>query len=137
MIKIQNYINGELVSPIENNYLDNYNPSKGEVYSLIPNSDTIDIENAVKAAEKAFPSWSKTTKNKRSEILIKLADLIDKNAKELAIAEATDNGKPLSLASHVDIPRASANIRFFATAIMLPRVTTWKKVLLTIPLNTQ
>ena len=49
MIKIQNYINGELVSPLENNYLDNYNPSKGEVYSLIPNSDSNDIENAVKA----------------------------------------------------------------------------------------
>jgi aminomuconate-semialdehyde/2-hydroxymuconate-6-semialdehyde dehydrogenase len=118
MIKIQNYINGELVSPIEDNYLDNYNPSKGEVYSLIPNSGSKDIENSVKAAENAFPAWSKTSKNKRSEILIKLADLIDENAKELAIAEATDNGKPLSLASHVDIPRASANIRFFATAIL-------------------
>lgn len=118
MIKIQNYINGELVSPLENNYLDNYNPSKGEVYSLIPNSDSNDIENAVKAAENAFPTWSKTPKNKRSEILVKLADLIDKNAEELAIAESTDNGKPLTLASHVDIPRASANIRFFATAIL-------------------
>lgn len=118
MIKIQNYINGELVSPLENNYLDNYNPSMGEVYSLIPNSDSIDIENAVKAAEKAFPIWSKTTKEKRSSILVKLADLIDKNAEELAIAESTDNGKPLALASRVDIPRASANIRFFATAIL-------------------
>jgi aminomuconate-semialdehyde/2-hydroxymuconate-6-semialdehyde dehydrogenase len=118
MIKIKNYINGELVSPIENNYLDNYNPSKGEIYSLIPNSNSEDVESAVKSAENAFPSWSKIPKNKRSEILVKLADLIDKNAKELAIAEATDNGKPLSLASHVDIPRASANIRFFATAIL-------------------
>jgi aminomuconate-semialdehyde/2-hydroxymuconate-6-semialdehyde dehydrogenase len=118
MIKIQNYINGELVSPLENNYLDNYNPSKGEIYSLIPNSNSEDVERAVKSAENAFPLWSKTPKNKRSEILVKLADLIDENAKELAIAEATDNGKPLSLASHVDIPRASANIRFFATAIL-------------------
>ena len=118
MLKIENYINGELHAPISGNYIDNYNPSKGEVYSLIPNSDEKDVENAVQAAKKAFPSWSKTPKNERSKILVRLADLIEENLEELAIAEATDNGKPLALATRVDIPRASANIRFFATAIL-------------------
>ncbi len=118
MQKIENYINGELISSIKEQYIDNYNPSKGEVYSLIPNSDKDDVDLAVKAGEEAFASWSSTPKVKRAEIMLKIADLIDENHKELAHAEALDNGKPLFLASHVDIPRASSNIRFFATAIM-------------------
>lgn len=118
MITIENYINGELVAPVEGKYIDNYNPSKGEVYSQIPNSQKEDVELAAKAASAAFPAWSKMPKNKRSEILVRLADLIDENLDELAKAEATDNGKPYKLATRVDIPRASANIRFFATAIL-------------------
>ena len=118
MIKIENYINGELVAPIAGKYIDNYNPSKGEVYSQIPNSQADDVELAAKAAQAAFPEWSKMPKNKRSEIMVRLANLIDDNLDELAKAEATDNGKPYKLATRVDIPRASANIRFFATAIL-------------------
>ena len=118
MITIENYINGELVAPVEGKYLDNYNPSKGKVYSQIPNSQANDVEKAVKAASEAFPEWSKTPKNERSKILVRLANLIDENLEELAKAEAMDNGKPYSLATRVDIPRASANIRFFATAIL-------------------
>jgi len=118
MITIENYINGELVAPVEGKYLDNYNPSKGEVYSQIPNSQANDVEKAVKAASEAFPEWSKKPKNERSKILVRLANLIDENLEELAKAEAMDNGKPYSLATRVDIPRASANIRFFATAIL-------------------
>ncbi len=118
MITIENYINGELVAPVEGKYIDNYNPSKGEVYSQIPDSQKEDVETATKAATAAFPTWSKTSKNERSKILVRLADLIDKNLEELAKAEALDNGKPYSLATRVDIPRASANMRFFATAIL-------------------
>ena len=118
MITIENYINGELVAPTDGQYIDNYNPSKGEVYSYIPNSQANDVENAVKAASEAFPGWSTMPKNDRSRILVRLADLIDENLEELARAEALDNGKPYSLATRVDIPRASANIRFFATAIL-------------------
>lgn len=115
---IENYINGALVSPLANNYLDNYNPSKGEVYSHIPNSNKEDVEQAYTAAADAFKGWSSTPKEIRSKILLRLADLIDENHEELAKAESTDNGKPLFLAKMVDIPRASANIRFFATAIV-------------------
>lgn len=118
MINIENYINGELIAPVSTTYIDNYNPSKGEVYSQIPNSQSEDVELAVQAAEAAFPAWSKTSKNERSKILVRLANLIEENLEELAEAEARDNGKPLSLAKRVDIPRASANIRFFATAIL-------------------
>ena len=118
MERILNYINGELVTPTNGNYLDNYNPSNGEVYSLIPDSEKMDIDNAVAAAKEAFKTWSKTPKQERSDILMKLADTIEKHSEELIKAESRDNGKPESLAALVDIPRAPANIRFFAGAIL-------------------
>ena len=118
MEKILNYINGELVEPINGNYLDNYNPSNGQVYSLIPDSGELDINNAVSAAKKAFTRWSTTPKQERSDILMKLADTIEQYSEELVKAESKDNGKPETLASRVDIPRAPANIRFFAGAIL-------------------
>ncbi len=117
MQKILNYINGEYVKPLSKKWLDNYNPSNGEVYSQIANSNAEDIENAYQAAKVAFPKWSNTTIDERSRILLKIADLIDEKLMELAEAEAKDNGKPLSLALAVDIPRASANFRFFGNAI--------------------
>ena len=118
MEKILNYINGNLIEPTSGKYLDNYNPSNGKVYSLIPDSEKLDIDNAVAAAKEAFITWSKTPKQERSDILMKIADTIEKYADELVKAESKDNGKPETLASHVDIPRASANIRFFAGAIL-------------------
>jgi aminomuconate-semialdehyde/2-hydroxymuconate-6-semialdehyde dehydrogenase len=116
-MKIINYINGAYVEPLSKKWLDNYNPSNGEVYSQIANSNAEDIENAYHAAKEAFPKWSNTTIDERSRILLKIADLIDEKLVELAEAEAKDNGKPLSLALAVDIPRASANFRFFGNAI--------------------
>jgi aminomuconate-semialdehyde/2-hydroxymuconate-6-semialdehyde dehydrogenase len=118
MEKIKNYINGELVDPIAGNYIDNYNPSTGAIYSLIPDSDAADVELATKAANAAFPAWSKTPKEKRSRILQKLAFLIEENLDRLALAESKDNGKPLKLAKTVDIPRAAANFNFYATGIL-------------------
>ncbi len=117
MEKIANYIDGQLVEPISKNYLENVNPATGKVYSLIPDSTDQDIELAYQAAAAAFPSWSTTSINDRSAILSKIADLIQLNLHELALAESIDNGKPVSLATQVDIPRAESNIRFFATAI--------------------
>tara|TARA_B100001540_G_scaffold295205_1_gene295799 strand:- start:1236 stop:2705 length:1470 start_codon:yes stop_codon:yes gene_type:complete len=116
--KILNYINGQLVSPINGKYLDNFNPSNGEVYSLIPDSRKEDIDIAVASAKEAFKTWSKTPKQQRSDILMTLADTIEKYSDELIKAESKDNGKPETLAAHVDIPRAPANIRFFAGAIL-------------------
>ena len=98
-------------------WLDNYNPSKGEVYAKIANSSSEDVEKAYHAAKEAFPMWSNTTIEERSSILLKIASLIEENLEDLAVAEALDNGKPLSLAKTVDIPRASSNFRFFAHAI--------------------
>ncbi|MBA3970794.1 MAG: aldehyde dehydrogenase [Bacteroidetes bacterium] len=118
MQKIKNYINGELIEPVAKQYIDNYNPAIGKVYSLIPDSDEKDVELATQAALKAFPGWSNTPKDERSRIMLKIADLIEKNLERLAIAESIDNGKPVSLARTVDIPRAAANFTFYATGIL-------------------
>ncbi|WP_445747913.1 aldehyde dehydrogenase [Polaribacter sp.] len=116
-MNIQNYINGEFVNPIQNNWLDNYNPATGEIYGQIPNSDEKDVEKAVEFATLAFPKWSKTALDERSKILSKIANLIVEKIDVLAAAESKDNGKPISLAKQVDIPRAAANFQFFANAI--------------------
>ena len=116
-MKILNYINGEFVNPIKGEFIDNYNPAIGEVYGQIPNSTKEDVELAYQSAEKAFSSWSNTTLDERHRILSKIADLIHQNLDKLAEAESKDNGKPLSLAKAIDIPRASSNFQFFANAI--------------------
>ncbi len=118
MQKILNYIDGKLVEPNSQKYLDNYNPSEGKVYSLLPDSDQSDVNQAVAAAEIAFPLWSTTAASVRSAILQRVADLIDRDLNKLVLAESVDNGKPVSLAKVMDIPRASSNMRFFATAVL-------------------
>jgi aminomuconate-semialdehyde/2-hydroxymuconate-6-semialdehyde dehydrogenase len=118
MQKIKNYINGVLVEPISGNYLDNYNPSTGKVYSLIPDSDEQDVDLAVKAAQDAFPIWSALPTQKRSALLIRLSELIENNLEKFAVAESVDNGKPVWLARTVDIPRAVDNFHFYATAAL-------------------
>ncbi|MDA9277031.1 aldehyde dehydrogenase [Flavobacteriaceae bacterium] len=114
---LKNYINGNYCDAASGTWIDNYNPSDGSVYAQIPDSSKKDVANAYTAAQDAFPEWSNTTIETRSEILLKIADLIHENLAVLAQAEAKDNGKPLSLAKSVDIPRASANFRFFGNAI--------------------
>ncbi|HEY9045895.1 MAG TPA: aldehyde dehydrogenase [Ohtaekwangia sp.] len=115
MEKIYNYINGALVEPVSAQYIDNYMPAEGRVYSLIPDSDKRDVANAVTAAQAAFESWSGMTVEHRAAILQRVADLIDRDLDALALAESIDNGKPVSLAKVVDIPRASSNMRFYAS----------------------
>lgn len=116
MQKIFNYIDGALVEPVGSQYINNINPAEGKVYSLIPDSDTNDVTLAVESAKKAFHSWSTMAVKKRSDLLLKIADLIDRDLDKLALAESIDQGKPVKLARVVDIPRASANLRFYATA---------------------
>ena len=115
MQKIFNYIDGRLVEPVGGRYIDNYNPAEGKVYSLIPDSDARDVQSAVDAAAHAFASWSSMQVEKRSAILLKLADCIDRDLDKFALAESIDSGKTVKLATALDIPRASSNIRFFAT----------------------
>lgn len=114
---IQNYINGSFQNPISKDWLDNYNPANGMIYGKIPNSSKDDVETAYQAAKAAFPSWSQTTLEERSRILIKISEFLEANLQRFAEAESKDNGKPLALAKEIDIPRAASNFRFFGNAI--------------------
>ncbi len=115
--KLLNYINGKLVEPTSGLFNDNFNPATGKVYSLCPDSDEQDVALAVEAAQKAFPIWSNMPVEKRSKIMVRIAELIEQNIDELSVAESTDQGKPLWLSKNGEIPRAVSNIRFFGTAI--------------------
>lgn len=117
MTTILNYINGQLIEPEYDKYFDNVDPSIGKVYSQIPDSQDVDVEHAVKAAEEAFPKWSKLPASERAEWLRKIANGIADRFEEFVIAESKDNGKPRSLAKQVDIPRAISNFKFYASAI--------------------
>ena len=116
MKKIYNFINGEPIAPNSGNYLDNVSPVNGQVYSYVPDSDAQDVEVAIQAAKEAFPFWSGLSKQDRYEHLMRLSEGIKNRFEELVAAESYDNGKPEWLARSVDIPRASNNIEFFATA---------------------
>lgn len=118
MLQIENYIGGELVRPASGEFLDNFNPATGEVYSQIPDSDERDVQAAVDSANEAFPVWSATSPEERFTILMRLVGLIERDLEPLALAESIDNGKPVSLARMVDIPRGISNFRFYATAAM-------------------
>jgi len=119
---VENFINGEFVSDNNNNNnneqkkIPSYDPSTGEVWALIPDSGSIEVDLAVEAAEKSFPSWSSLSSADRGQYLIKIADLIDSNLERLAIAESKDQGKPVWLARQMDIPRSSHNFRTFGQA---------------------
>jgi aminomuconate-semialdehyde/2-hydroxymuconate-6-semialdehyde dehydrogenase len=115
---LENFIGGNFIGPLSGNFIDNFNPSTGEVSGKIPDSNEKDVAVAVQAAQKAFTTWSVTPLEKRFQILNRIAELIDENKELFALAESNDNGKPLWLSRKVDIPRASANFRFFATGIM-------------------
>ncbi len=117
-MKLQNYINGECVDPIEGRFLDNMDPSTGRVYGQIPDSGPEDVEQAVQAARKAFPAWSGLSATERSRILLRVSQGIEDQLESLAQAESKDNGKPVKLARTVDIPRARDNFAFYATAIL-------------------
>ncbi|MEM6263582.1 MAG: aldehyde dehydrogenase [Bacteroidota bacterium] len=117
MQHFSNYIGGELVPPLSGNYLDLINPATGKVYAQVPDSHSEDVEAAYEAAAKAFPAWASMKVAERADILHAIADGIARRHEELALAETTDNGKPLKLSQRVDIPRAESNFRFFSRAI--------------------
>ncbi|KAK1338040.1 hypothetical protein QTO34_001147 [Cnephaeus nilssonii] len=101
-----------------NSYIDSYDPSTGEVYCRVPDSGKEEVEAAVEAARAAFPGWSARSPQERSQVLHRLADLLEQSLEELAQAESKDQGKTITLARTMDIPRSVQNFRFFASSIL-------------------
>ena len=115
---IKNYINGNMLAASGGDFLDVEEPASGKIYARIPISTSQEVDQAVDAALDAFEGWSKLPPSDRSDWLHKLANGIEKNTQELSWAESKDTGKPISLASKLDIPRAASNFKFFAGAIL-------------------
>lgn len=109
-------IDGEFVNSVSGKTFETINPANEEVISKVQEGDRADVEKAILAARKAFDEgpWRKTTGYERSRLMNKLADLIEKNADELAALESLDNGKPLFWAKAADIPFVVSHLRYFA-----------------------
>ena len=114
-MEVRNFVAGALQTTAE--VLDNVAPGTGKVYGTLPRSGKAEVDVAMAAAKRAFPTWSSMPVAERAACLERLADAVHANIEMLAEAEARDNGKPLRLATQVDIPRAEKNLRFYATGI--------------------
>ena len=112
------YIDGKWKDASDNAVIKTYCPATGDFLADCADASKDDVDLAVKAAQKAFISWSKTTPKERAAILNKVADIIDANKGELALIESADNGKPLRETRVIDIPYASAHFRYFAGVIL-------------------
>lgn len=118
MHEIQNLIGGESVPAIKGKWLESWNPAIGAVHARLPDSGPEDLDKAVAAAQAAQPGWAAWSPEARAELLNRIADRLEASLETLARAESDDNGKPLSLARSVDIPRAIQNFRFFAAGLL-------------------
>ncbi|WP_304458175.1 aldehyde dehydrogenase [Alicyclobacillus sendaiensis] len=114
MERVLHFIDGAFVPSEDGRTFDNVNPATGERIGTVAEGGRAEIDKAVRAARRAFRSWSRTTAQERAAILHRIANLIEENLEELALLETTDTGKPLSLAKSLDIPRSAYNFRFFA-----------------------
>ena len=115
--KYGNYINGKFVEPKSGKYFDNTSPISNEKICSIARSNDKDVDAALDAAHAAFPSWGKTSITERSNILLKIADVLEKNLSTLAVAECLDNGKPIRECMAADLPLVVDHWRYFASVI--------------------
>ncbi|XP_065569439.1 2-aminomuconic semialdehyde dehydrogenase-like isoform X2 [Artemia franciscana] len=113
-IEVKNFISGSFFPSTLGSWLNSFEPSSGKIWARVPDSSPEDVLKAVNSAKEAFSCWSGTPTSQRAAVLMRIADLIDKNLDMLAEAESRDQGKPISMARRVDIPRAALNFRAFA-----------------------
>jgi aminomuconate-semialdehyde/2-hydroxymuconate-6-semialdehyde dehydrogenase len=116
MERIHHYIAGQWQPPASGHWLPNANPATGEVYAELADGDARDVAHAVEAAQEAFAAWSQLPATDRATYLENVAALVQRDFEKFALAESIDQGKPVSLARRMDIPRAISNLRFFASA---------------------
>ena len=111
------YIGGKWVPSGDGKNFTAYNPANGEKLAECAQATKDDVDKAVKAATLAFATWKNTSPIERQNYLLKIADVIDKNAAHLAMVETLDNGKPIRETTNVDIPLAADHFRYFAGAV--------------------
>ncbi len=115
--QLENLIGGLSRAPRDGRYLEVFEPATGRAFRLCPASSKADVDAAIAAAALAARDWAATPPEQRAALLTRLADLLEAEIDDLAALESRDSGKPVSVARRVDIPRAVANLRFFAAAI--------------------
>jgi len=115
--KYDNYIGGKFVAPASGEYFDVISPIDGKVFTKAAHSNKQDLEIAVNAAAEAFKTWSKTSPTDRSNLLFKIAQVMEDNLNLIAAAETVDNGKPIRETMAADIPLAIDHFRYFASVI--------------------
>lgn len=113
----ENYIGGKWVAPVRGEYFDNISPVDGNSFTKIARSTAEDIELALDAAWAAAPSWNTSSATTRSNLLLKIADVMERNLETLARAETWDNGKALRETRAADLPLAIDHFRYFAGVI--------------------
>ena len=117
METVNNFINGEFVRPQNNRYIDVYEPATGKVYAQVADSSKLDVNTAISAALIAFPKWSSRSVSERASYLEKISIGLQNRLEHLARYESRDTGKPISIATKIDIPRAIKNFKFFSRYI--------------------
>lgn len=115
--KYDNFIGGKFVPPIKGEYFDNISPIDGKPFTKAARSTKEDIDAAVDAATEAFKTWSKTSATTRSNLLLKIAQVIEDNLSYLATVETIDNGKAIRETMAADLPLVVDHFRYFAGAI--------------------
>ncbi|HWT29389.1 MAG TPA: aldehyde dehydrogenase [Methylophilaceae bacterium] len=115
--KYDNYIGGKWVAPVDGQYFDNISPLTGKPFCRVARSNEKDVNLALDAAHAAREAWGKTSTTTRSNILLKIADIMESNLELIATAETIDNGKPIRETMNADIPLAIDHFRYFAGAI--------------------
>ena len=115
--RYDNFIGGKWVAPTKGEYFDNVSPIDGKVFSQSARSTREDIDLALDAAHAAFATWSKASATTRSNILLKIADIMEQNLDYLARVETVDNGKPVRETLNADIPLCIDHFRYYAGVI--------------------
>ncbi|OTA21899.1 aldehyde dehydrogenase [Xenorhabdus beddingii] len=110
-------INGEWVDSVSKNTLQSYNPATGEWLTEYAAGNAEDVGLAVNAAQKALPTWGKTSAAERQSLLLKIADLLEAEAERFSVLETLDAGKTLALCRNFDIPFSIDHFRYFAGVI--------------------
>ena len=113
----ENYIGGQWTAPVDGQYFDNTSPVDGSFIAKVPQSNSKDIDLAVKAAWKAAATWNKTSVTERCNLINKIADRIEENLENLAVVETWDNGKAIRETMAADLPLAVDHFRYFASII--------------------
>ena len=115
--RYDHYINGVFTKPSSGEYFDNISPIDGKVFTQAARGNAADIDKALDAAWAVFPSWSKTAAAHRSNLLLKIAQVIEDNLEYLAIVETIDNGKAIRETRAADLPLVVDHFRYYAGVI--------------------